>query len=204
MFLTPFDGGAGVRLCGDCQGQPIWSPTGDFVLVAQPSAPGAIALVNRVTGRLSTYMRGPMGAELRARGISVDGKWVAFTLHRGQPGFRRYVAPFAPARAPLPDEWIEVGSSTADHPYSRWSPDGGTLYFGSTRDGFACLWAQRLNRRTMHPEGKPFAIEHFHLPTMALESPSLAYPFALGSDAAIVSITERTGGLWVLDFGAAR
>jgi hypothetical protein len=36
------------------------------------------------------------------------------------------------------------------------------VYFTSTRDGFMCIWAQRLDPVTRHPMGPPFAYEHFH------------------------------------------
>ena len=45
---------------------------------------------------------------------------------------------------------------------SRLSPDGNTLYFTSNRDHYNCFWAQRLNSKTKHPEGAPFAIQHLH------------------------------------------
>jgi Tol biopolymer transport system component len=44
----------------------------------------------------------------------------------------------------------------------QFSADGNTVYFTSTRDGWLCIWAQRLNRVTKHPLGSPFAYEHFH------------------------------------------
>src|SRR6202042_2706621 len=42
------------------------------------------------------------------------------------------------------------------------SPDGNTVYFTFTRDGYLCFWAQRLDPVTKHPLGPPFAFEHFH------------------------------------------
>ncbi len=39
---------------------------------------------------------------------------------------------------------------------------GTRVYFTSTRDGYLCIWAQRLDPVTKHPLGPPFAYEHFH------------------------------------------
>jgi eukaryotic-like serine/threonine-protein kinase len=36
------------------------------------------------------------------------------------------------------------------------------MYFTSNRDGSTCLWAQRLDPKTKHPQGAAFAIQHFH------------------------------------------
>jgi hypothetical protein len=42
-----------------------------------------------------------------------------------------------------------------------WSPDGATLYFLSLRDGFTCIWRQRLDSGTKQPIGEPAAVQHF-------------------------------------------
>src|SRR5258708_38181092 len=59
-------------------------------------------------------------------------------------------------------EWIAVtdGRNIDDKP--QFSPDGNTMYFTSTRDGYLCIWAQRLDPVSKHPLGPPFAFEHFH------------------------------------------
>jgi hypothetical protein len=40
--------------------------------------------------------------------------------------------------------------------------DGNTVYFTSTRDGYLCIWAQKLHPLTKHPVNAPFVFEHFH------------------------------------------
>jgi hypothetical protein len=55
---------------------------------------------------------------------------------------------------------VTDGEFSDDKP--RFSPDGNLLYFTSNRDGFFCLWAQRLGSTTKRPRGLPFTIKHFH------------------------------------------
>src|SRR5262249_18320081 len=57
-------------------------------------------------------------------------------------------------------EWIAITDGAADDK-PRWSPDGATLYFLSKRDGFRCIWAQRVDARK-HPAGQPIPIFHAH------------------------------------------
>jgi len=70
----------------------------------------------------------------------------------------------------LADLEVEGYQSTRDNRpqaidrYVWWSPDGNLLYFISERDGFVCLWAQRLDPATKHPQGAAFPIRHFHTP----------------------------------------
>jgi dipeptidyl aminopeptidase/acylaminoacyl peptidase len=59
-------------------------------------------------------------------------------------------------------EWITVTDGAYEDDKPQFSPDGNTVYFTSTRDGYLCIWAQRLDPMTKHPLGPPFAFEHFH------------------------------------------
>jgi hypothetical protein len=51
---------------------------------------------------------------------------------------------------------------------SRWSKDGNLIYFVSTRDGFRCLWAHRLDPTTKQPKGSPFEIYVSHRAQLSL------------------------------------
>ena len=72
------------------------------------------------------------------------------------------------------------------------------LYFSSEQDGYACIWAERLEPRTKHPLGEPFAVQHFHSPSLKMAAPSFWDPVALASDKIILSLTSRSGEIWML------
>jgi hypothetical protein len=59
-------------------------------------------------------------------------------------------------------DWIAVTNTRYSDDQPRFSPDGNTLYFTSDRDGYLCIWTQRLDPLTKHPVGAPVAYEHFH------------------------------------------
>jgi hypothetical protein len=184
IFLTPFGGGAPTKLCAACQSQVVWSADGGLALVLQPVPHRGIGIVDVVTGRQSDYMLDPPGLQLRARAISRDNEWLAFSAGPSLADYRLYVAPFAPDHPPLRSEWIEVARSPDAFPSARWSPDGNLLYFGSGRDGYGCLWAQRLNPRTKRPEGEAFAVQHFHQPLQHRCDVAIAYRLrGMGLDA---------------------
>jgi eukaryotic-like serine/threonine-protein kinase len=204
IFLTPFNGGSAIKLCSGCTSQAVWSADGNYALVVRPAPARGVALVDLATGHQSTYMNDSAGVQIRPKAISRDDRWVAFTAGPSLADFHIYVAPFSPERPPLRSEWIDVVSSTDVSPYPKFSQDGNLLYFASSRDGNICLWAQRLSSKTKRPEGAAFVVQHFHKPTQELDSPSLTNPLALGATGAVMSITERTSGLWQLDFGGQR
>lgn len=94
--------------------------------------------------------------------FSWDDRWVAFNKFLSDFAEQIVIAPVRHASAAGDAEWIAVtdGRSCDDKP--QFSADGNTLYFTSTRDGYLCIWAQRLDPATKHPLGPPFAFEHFH------------------------------------------
>jgi hypothetical protein len=52
-------------------------------------------------------------------------------------------------------EWIRVTDGTGIDAGPWWSPDMGTLYLLSNRDGFECICAQHLNKATQRAVGPP-------------------------------------------------
>jgi hypothetical protein len=44
-------------------------------------------------------------------------------------------------------------NNAASDTWPAWSPDSNLLYYLSKRDGFLCLWAQRLDPATKRPAG---------------------------------------------------
>jgi Tol biopolymer transport system component len=205
IFLTQFSGGgAPAKLCSACQGQAVWSTDGAYALVLEPPPARDIAIVKIANRKQSPYLAPPPGFQIRPRAISRDNRWLLFSAGPTNADYHIYAAPFSPSRPPVRSEWIDIASSNDVFPSARWSPDGNLLYFGSLRDGYACLWAQRLDPQTKHPRGPLFAVQHFHKPTEALDSPSLNAPLALSDTGVVLSLTERTSGLWKIDIGGHR
>ena len=98
--------------------------------------------------------------------FSWDDHWVVFkkvtSWNPSEPPAQLLIAPVRYGSAAIEAEWIPVtdGQHSDDKP--QFSADGNTVYFTSTRDGYLCIWAQKLDPTTKHPLGPPFAYEHFH------------------------------------------
>ncbi len=109
-----------------------------------------------------------------------------------------FIVPFR-GEALIPErEWIAVsnGSSWDDKP--RWSPDGNLLYFTSDRDGFVCLWAQRLNPATKRPIGAPFVIYHVHLARRSMANVGHGpLEISVARDKIVFNMAELTGNIWM-------
>ena len=83
--------------------------------------------------------------------------------------------------------------------YACWSPDGNLLYFLSEREGFRCIWAQRLDPATTHPSGAAFPVRHFHTSRRSLMTigDPLFVGMSVAVDKLVFSMTERTGNIWM-------
>jgi eukaryotic-like serine/threonine-protein kinase len=197
VFLTSFDGSSTRRLCQNCSRLLSWTPDGKFGLIANKSAHVSIGIVDVGNGEERNYLA-DADLDLYPRSISADGKWLAFTAHRSAADFTIYVVPFAPDRPPPRAEWIAVLQSPDAHPNPHWSPDGSILYFSSERDGYNCLWAQKLDRTTKKPRDAPFAVQHFHERAAALTAPSFWLPVVMAPNALLVTLEERSGQIWMV------
>ena len=94
-------------------------------------------------------------------------------------------------------DWIPVtdGENLDDKP--RWSPDGNLIYFTSERDGFRCIWAQRLDRALKRPAGAPFSVHHFHTSRRSLMNVGLGpLEISVARNALVFNLGERTANIW--------
>ncbi|MCC7009582.1 MAG: PD40 domain-containing protein [Acidobacteria bacterium] len=127
--------------------------------------------------------------------LSPDQRWVAF-LAAGvvdAPTSQVFVTGVTGGA------WIPVtdGQSFDDKP--RWSPDGRTIYFISSREGVLNVWARRFDPAAGRPAGQPFRVTDFSGPERILPSQISRIEFAVTRDRLILPITEPASNLWVLE-----
>ena len=74
------------------------------------------------------------------------------------------------------------------------SPGGSLSYDISDRDGFDCVWAQRLDRATERAVGAPLPIYHAHGARQSVGG------VAIGRGRLILTLSERTGNIWMAEW----
>ena len=177
------------RVCDDC-GMPMdWSPDGKRI-VYWSGSPIRWWTVEVATHEKLEIMP-QIDHDIHNVQYSPDGGWVAFDVPAEQTVF---VAALKSGVASGRGEWIRVGEGA--HPW--WSPDGKLVYLLSTRDGFQCIWAQRLAVDTRQPAGENFAAQHFHGARRAPDAAVLGW--GLASDRFVLPISETTGNVWLAKF----
>jgi hypothetical protein len=175
-----------------------WSRDGGFCITTRGHLRShlAVSMVDRRTFRESRILEDPDGNLSEAK-LSHDAKWVTFTAVRNRRS-RIYIAPFRAQPTPMSD-WIPLtdGATWDDKP--RLSVDDKLLFFTSDRDGFRCIWGQRLGANKL-PQGAPQAIYHFHSAKRSLAQENVGYlGLAAGRGVLVFNQGETTGDIWLLD-----
>jgi serine/threonine protein kinase/Tol biopolymer transport system component len=126
--------------------------------------------------------------------ISPETGRIAFTLERDDGSAVLYVAEAGENPTP-PEKWVKIDEGFSYMGSPSWSPDGRILYYGSNRDGFYCVWAQRFGADGK-PSGGPFAAFHDHAPPdMSLYGICV---ISAAPDRLYMLLSEFKGDLWSL------
>ena len=154
LSIAPMNSGTERRIPEQSGGVWGWSPDGQYLLLKSGTLRN-IRLLDAMTGTIVDFLDDPDDPIFQAS-FSPDGRWIGFMCSS------LYIAPFRGPSAIPKQQWSVVvnGGHFEDKP--RWSPDGNLLYFTSERDGWRCIWAQRLNPSTKTPLGEPWPVHHFH------------------------------------------
>jgi serine/threonine protein kinase len=111
-------------------------------------------------GRRSPLLDTTGRGELYEAALAPSDRWVAFTLALPDGTAGLYLANMGdqPTAA---EAWTELDEDRNFIGSPTWSSDGKILYYGSKRDGFICVWAQRITDDGK-PSGRPFTAFHDH------------------------------------------
>jgi eukaryotic-like serine/threonine-protein kinase len=200
FWVVKTAGGASRQVCADCDG-PLYSWSTDTTKVIwrdQPAGqPGRARVRDIESGDDSVLLQHPQYAITLPR-LSPDDRWIAFMTVVSQTQRQIYIAPINSWRAPAVSSWIPITNGRTPDRNAAWSPDGRLLYFLSERDGFRCIWAQRLDVATRHPRGEPFAVHHFHQARTAFDAQDfIGLHLSIGPESLVFTNRERTGNIWL-------
>ena len=95
--------------------------------------------------------------------------------------------------------WIPVtdGRNWDDKP--RWSPDGKTIYFVSSRRGVYNVWGIRFDSTNGKPVGDAFPVTAFGSPGLVMPDVIPLEELSLTQDKLVLTMEDRSGSIWVLD-----
>ena len=183
-------GEAPEKVCEGCLRATDWSRDEKALLVFGGN-PYQIDILDIASHRQNALVKHPDFDVLYGR-FSPDNRWVSFTARLHPERGRIVVAPTDGSRPVPHGAWLTIADVGPDD-YANWSPDGKTLYFTSGRDGYACLWGQRIDGDSRRPVGEVFAVQHFH-GRMSFDHGG--WSAAAGQIA--IPLVQKTGNVWMM------
>ena len=199
IYVARASDGVAEKVCSDCGLARSWSPDGSL-LIYQGGEPRRFGVLVPATG--ARYdLAGDRSLGVYAARFSPDGKWLAFFVRVAPNHTRLTVAPFPGIDGKLPlssSSWIAISSGEFEDDKPSWSPDGNLLYFFSSRDGFKCLWAQRIDVASRRPVDPPFAVQHFHRARVSMSAVLQDFQgMGVGVGRIVFSLSEVDGNIWL-------
>jgi DNA-binding winged helix-turn-helix (wHTH) protein/Tol biopolymer transport system component len=170
--------------------------------VRNDKPPGWIAALDLVSGTERQLVASSNSA-IESASLSWDDRWIILAKELSRARGQIMIAPVRDGTAGKEPDWIAVTDGTHNDGGPQFSPDGNTAYFVSKRDGYDCIWAQRLDPATKRPLGEAFGYEHFH---DASQKDLDGYwngddaDLSISRDKIIVSLVQWHVGIWMTQF----
>lgn len=181
---------AGVRVCTGCRVLGFFAK-GDLLALYDDRK---LVRQKQDSGAQPDLVALPSSSWVAEGALSPDDAWLALQVEREN---ETTAIQLVPARAqPIPEsDWITLASGPDYLACPRWSPDGGLVYYFSDRDGYACIWAQRVDTVTKKPIGASFAVLHEHLSRYRVEQPRSVARFDVAKGLLLYYRGELTGNI---------
>jgi DNA-binding winged helix-turn-helix (wHTH) protein/Tol biopolymer transport system component len=206
-FVGSVEGERPKKVCESCVPRGF-SSDGSVLLIRKynpvraDQPPGWIAALNLTSGAEEQLAASPSSA-IESASLSWDDHWVILAKELSRTRGQIMIAPVRDGSAGKEPQWIAVTDGTHNDGGPQFSPDGNTAYFISTRDGYDCIWAQRLDPATKRPVGEAFGYEHFHDASQKdLDGfwSGDAGDLSVARDKIIVSLVQWHVGMWMTQF----
>jgi serine/threonine protein kinase len=195
-IFTSIEGGPPKRLCTGCSLPTSWFNTNRAVLYREGS-PSSIQMTDPETSEQRSVLKDP-DASLSEPSWSSQNEFLLFTRENETSSKQIFAVHLPKSTASTEGKWhpITPPSESSDRP--RWSGDGKTIYFLSTRDGFSCLWGQNFNAETGEVFGDPFPVMHFHNRRASIDVVgSRSFNLSVAGDSLYFNLGESSSSIWI-------
>ncbi len=198
LFIANTDDLTSRLLCEDCGEPSDWIADGNqLLLYFLPSDSTRIDSIDVDSGKRLPAIQ--YTRHLIQPQISPDDRWVA--LHTNAVQVPIMVIPLRNGVAAGEKEWITITNGSGFDLDPNWSPDGDLLYFFSHRDGYRCIWGQKLNPISKTALGAPFPVYHSHDLRRSIGNVWLDHLcMSVSRNQIVFPMGEYTGNIWVSEY----
>jgi Tol biopolymer transport system component len=181
-----------------------WSADSEWLLASQENVVSKYSEIwvlptanNQEKGKARKIIACDPKTNLWQSRFSPDGHWIVFEAEGNRPIGYQSAIYVTPAAGDGPCARITEGKHWDDKP--RWSPDGKIIYFISERGGFFNVWGIHFDPVNGRAEGEPFQITAFDNPRLMVAEVMPSVGLTLTEDQLIVTVSQVSGSIWVLD-----
>ena len=189
VFAARIPSGPARKIADGCDILFSWSAAGLF---CGENDGAAAVLVRPESGRREPVYNRP-GWRIKHLDVTPDGRRALFTMVEERGGMSHaWVVPMRGALPAGPSAWMkmpEVNFEGAMH----WAGNGSAAYYFSKKDGFLCLWKQRV-AESGRPLGESTCVRHFHTGRWSPWDPWIA----VSGELVAAAQTEVVSNIWSL------
>jgi serine/threonine protein kinase len=207
MYLVDFSRDTTEKICDRCGPPTDFSADGQRLLLESLDPPENVMTIDLASRKNSSIVDHPAHPDWILYGgrFSPDGRWIAFHASVDRSLNKKiFITPVGDGHSIGETAWVPVTDGSNVDWHVSWSPDGNLVYFLSDRDGFRCIWGQRLNHLSKQPLGAPFAVQHFHRTSQSLRELDRVdvIGMAVVRGQMVFAVGELTGGIWLSEIKA--
>jgi Tol biopolymer transport system component len=184
------------RLCKGCSTPTGWFEDGKTFFYRE-GFPSSIKMMDVNTGTTRVVVLAK-GAALSQASWSPENEYLLFTETR-QGGGKQVFAVRLPRSTPsVVGARIPITDASEGSDQARWSGDGKTIFYLSTRDGFACIWGRSFDPRSGKVKGPAFPVAHYHNPgaSIGIVDPQ-SFNLSVAGDTIFFDLGEYTSSIWI-------
>jgi hypothetical protein len=183
------------RLCTGCGNPTGWFDS-DRTVFYKSGVPSKIKMSVLKTAEEKTIM-GADGISFGDASWSPANQHLLFTASKDGITKQVFAVRFPTSTQTIGSKWIPITGQSEFSERPRWSGDGKTIYYMSTRDGFGCIWGQRFDSKSETSAGKPFAVMHYHNTRFSPASVvARSFNLSVSGDSVYLNVGEENSSIW--------
>jgi Tol biopolymer transport system component len=196
-IFASIEGGPPKRLCTGCSLPTSWFDSNRALLYREGS-PSSINMIDPRTGKHRLVLKQDE-LSLSEPSWSPKTEYLLFTgQSEGEGNKQIFAVRFPKSSASVEGKQIPITQASESSDRPRWSGDGKTIFYVSTRDGFSCLWGQTFSPEAGETTGPPFAVMHYHNRRNSIDVVApRAFNLSVAGDSIYFNLGESSSSIWI-------
>lgn len=183
------------QICNGCSDPTGWFDEDRAVLYRQ-GTPSKIKIADVNTGESEVVVEAHEFS-LDDASWSPENQYLLFTATAKDGGKQVFAVSFPAYTRRVTGKWTPITPKSEFSYRARWSGDGRTIFYLSTRDGFSCVWRQYFDKHSGKATSKPIAVMHYHNPRFSpARVAERSFNLSVAEDAIYLNVGEANASIW--------